>query len=128
LPESKNTLKRICKAHEHGKECEKQVETHLTALNFRLKSRRFKTPYAEVDLVFIRARCLLLVEVKSLGRLDFGLVRITWKQKDRLLRAREWFEGYFNCETALAFAYVLPSREIFIFNEAGEELNLKNEN
>lgn len=109
-------------------DCESAVEKFFCELGFALFSKRLRTPFAEVDLVFIKNQKTYLVEVKSLGRLDFSLVRISKAQKDRLLRARIWMEALWNRDAALAFAYVLHDGTIFIFNEAGEELNLKNEN
>ncbi len=97
-------------------------------LGFELFSNRLRTPFAEVDLVFTKNKKVYLIEVKSLGCLDFSLVRISKIQKARLLRARLWLESLWASEVTLAFAYVLKDGAIFIFNEAGEELNLKNEN
>lgn len=115
------------RAQVRGRACESAVEKYFLEKGFTLFSKRLKTPFAEVDLVFIKNRKTYLIEVKSLGQLDFSLVRISKAQKERLLRARIWIESLWNRDAALAFAYVLTNGEIFIFNEAGEELNLKNE-
>ena len=117
----------LTRAQIRGHECEALVENFFCNYGFDLFSKRLKTPLAEIDLVFIKNNKTYLIEVKSLGRLDFSLVRISRSQKERLLRARIWIESLWGRETALAFAYVLPNQTIFIFNEAGEELNLKNE-
>ncbi len=115
------------RAQVRGRDCESAVEKYFLEIGFSLFSKRLKTPFAEVDLVFTKNRKTYLIEVKSLGQLDFSLVRISKAQKMRLLRARIWLESLWNRDAALAFAYVLTNGEIFIFNEAGEELNLKNE-
>ncbi len=122
------TIPSQTRAQVRGRECESAVEKLFLENGFRLFSKRLKTPFAEVDLVFTKNHKAYLVEVKSLGQLDFSLVRISKTQKERLLRARIWIENLWNRDAALAFAYVLTNGVIFIFNEAGEELNLKNEN
>lgn len=129
LPELKSSLQTLSqtRAQVRGRACESAVEKYFLEKGFTLFSKRLKTPFAEVDLVFIKNRKTYLIEVKSLGQLDFSLVRISKAQKERLLRARIWIESLWNRDAALAFAYVLTNGEIFIFNEAGEELNLKDE-
>jgi Holliday junction resolvase-like predicted endonuclease len=136
LPESKNTseiqkIKRRYGAHELGEQSEEAVEKYFQSLGFQVWGRRLRTPYAEVDLVFCRIKeesikenQLYLVEVKSLGEQDFSLARVSRKQKGRLLRARLYFESRFECEVGLAFAYVLRSGQIILFNEGGELLTL----
>ena len=123
---SKSTYNKSSQAR--GLECEALIEKFLVRLGFELFSNRLRTPFAEVDLVFTKNKKVYLIEVKSLGCLDFSLVRISKIQKARLLRARLWLESLWASEVTLAFAYVLKDGAIFIFNEAGEELNLKNEN
>ena len=115
------------RAQVRGRDCESAVEKYFLKNGFSLFSKRLKTPFAEVDLVFTKNRKTYLIEVKSLGQLDFSLVRVSKAQKERLLRARIWIESLWSRDAALAFAFVLTDGQIFIFNDAGEELNLKNE-
>lgn len=83
---------------------------------------RWKTPFAELDLVFKKQNTVYIFEVKSLGSLDFGLVRVSGRQRQRLLNARNWLESQMDSEVSLAFAYVLPDNEILLFNFQGEKI------
>jgi Holliday junction resolvase-like predicted endonuclease len=105
-----------------GEQSENLVSEFLSRHGFYFVASRWKTPYAEVDLVFKKRDEFYIVEVKSLGKLDFGLVRVSAGQKQRLLRAREWLESQTGSGVALAFAYVLPDKEILLLNADGEAL------
>jgi Holliday junction resolvase-like predicted endonuclease len=101
-----------------GEQSENLVSEYLCQRGYS----RWKTPFAELDLVFRKENEIYAVEVKSLGRLDFGPVRVSARQRQRLFRAREWLESQYGCGVALAFAYVLPDKEILLLNIHGEEL------
>jgi putative endonuclease len=123
----KNIFKSTYQAHKKGFESENRAAVELSRKGFQLLATRWKTPFAEIDLLFEKdgdeGAELFMVEVKSLGRLDFGPVRVSRAQRERLLRAREWLENKYNCATALAFAYVLADGEILLLNAEGEELS-----
>lgn len=55
---------------------------------YRLWQQRVKTPFAEIDLLFVtpQKHCLM-VEVKSVTSTDFIPYRISLKQKQRQARA-----------------------------------------
>lgn len=52
-----------------------------------LKKHRYRTPFGECDLLFQKENYLLMIEVKSLSRVDdsFLVNRLHFKQRQRLL-------------------------------------------
>lgn len=71
-----------------GKSCEDLALQHYLSRSFQLIRRRWKSPFAEIDLV-LRAPTgeIVLVEVKSLKSVEYLHVRISRRQKQRLQRA-----------------------------------------
>lgn len=108
-----------------GEESEAKVLEFFIKQNFIHIASRLKTPFAEVDLIFKHRSVLYMIEVKTLSSLDFGLARVGYRQRQRLLQARLWLEGRENCDVALAFAYVLRDGQILLLNESGDELTWK---
>ncbi|MCB0364890.1 MAG: YraN family protein [Bdellovibrionaceae bacterium] len=96
-----------------GQYSEDVVENHLRKRGWSPQVRRWKTPWAEVDGVYVRRGQILLVEVKSrrsLSHLDRAISR---KQKHRLLRVLEnLVEVYPEKEILFHLAVVLPSGRI----------------
>lgn len=77
-----------------GLYCEELVLKHYQKNNYKLVKRRWKTLYAEVDLLLLNSQNqFVMVEVKSLHSFDFLPHRLSWKQKNRLQRAIESFAG-----------------------------------
>lgn len=80
--------------------------------------RRWRTPFAEVDLFFRKAPGrYLMVEVKSLGRWDFLVHRIGPRQKARLLRARDHLQSVLNARVELNWAFVRESGDILVIED-----------
>lgn len=69
-------------------------------------AHRWKTKYAEIDLVFYRPRfrSLLLVEVKSGAHKGFEFVRLGPTQRRKLLGTRKYLESFVpgGCELRVA--------------------------
>ena len=68
--------------------CEERVIHFYLNLGYRCLARRWKTPFAEIDLCLeTPEKEILLVEVKSVRSLDYLDCRLTLRQKRRLQRA-----------------------------------------
>lgn len=59
--------------------------------NWQLVTQRFRTPFAEIDLVFATPYGFALIEVKSLSGQEWSSFRLTRSQAGRLRRAHLWF-------------------------------------
>jgi Holliday junction resolvase-like predicted endonuclease len=78
-----------------------------------LIAERLKTPFAEVDLFFETPQQeLLLVEVKSLSRLDWMGMRLGVAQRNRLLRAAEYLAARWDRPLGLTIAFVFKDVQI----------------
>ena len=106
-------------SHKLGLEAEAIVEKHYLELGFRLLKRRWKTGYAEVDLLFRYPDCksgrhVLLVEVKKRSTLAFREWAVSARQKMRIRRAAQsLMEKGFEVECKLAFVDENSNLEIF---------------
>ena len=87
------------------------------AQNYTLLRRRWRSPFAEVDLVLRDAKgALLLVEVKSVLSLEFLHIRLTWRQKSRLKRCLLYCVER-NPNVSLELAVVSQRGEVLIFRD-----------
>ena len=79
--------------HKTGVEAENAVAEYLKLSGWSLIARRFKTPYAEVDILARdRAGVLFVIEVKKI-RDDFHDGIVSSRQLQRLRRASESLEA-----------------------------------
>lgn len=79
--------------HRRGEHSEDLVVGFFTSRQYVLKARRWKTPFAEVDLLFRhRDEGWLMVEVKTLDHFD-PLDMLSDAQLQRLRRAAEFVMG-----------------------------------
>lgn len=82
---------------ELGRKLEDLALQFYLSQSYDLKYRRYKTPFAEVDLIFTSPqKNLVLVEVKSKTRKGFEAFRVSKVQKERLKRAHQYFLGYYS--------------------------------
>jgi Holliday junction resolvase-like predicted endonuclease len=97
---------------QRGLTSEALAEKYFARYGWRIERRRWKTPFAEIDLCFVKGTERLLVEVKSMGALseDFIETRMSARQKDRLLKSRLWIEETFSCEVQAVVAFVRLER------------------
>ena len=99
-------------AHQRGWSSERFAEQFFFKKGWAPRARRWRTPFAEIDLCLYKriggTRLWLLVEVKTLseGSRDFLENRISFRQREKLLLAREWVEDRMGGEVALVAAYV----------------------
>lgn len=62
MPEPKRSI------YEKGLEGESMAEQHLCDKGFQSITRRFRSPYGEIDLIMLDADALVFIEVKSRTR------------------------------------------------------------
>ena len=118
LPGSKSSFCGKDKAHwthRRGMKSEVCVKKFFEAKGFELIHQRFKTPFAEIDLIFKSSSGnLLIVEVKSLSNQNFLEFRISESQKTRLRRAIIHLTDLMNCKVSLNWAFVSANGEVLI--------------
>jgi putative endonuclease len=59
------------------------------AKGYRILGFRLRTPLAEIDLLVIKGDVVAVVEVKRRANLDAAMDAVSWKQRERLLRAAQ---------------------------------------
>ena len=92
------------------------VAGQLRRWGWRLSRRRWRTPWAEVDLVLRQKRHLLLVEVKCLPSLERLSTAVSSSQKRRLQRVVENLAELDSVDQVeCVLAVVLPSQSIHWF-------------
>ncbi|HWU44027.1 MAG TPA: YraN family protein [Bdellovibrio sp.] len=104
-----------------GLQAESLVLSHYQNKNYRLLHQRVKTPFAEIDLLFrTPSGNLLVVEVKAANLSSFYGTRVSWKQKNRLLRAANFLNAQTQCLVEIHWAFVNDRRQITIFEDICE--------
>ena len=86
----------------------------LLGKGFRILARRCRTPYGEIDIVAVRGRRLVFVEVKRRAtRLD-GEAALSTHQAGRIARAAEFWVSrnprFRDCEPSIDAILVSPGR------------------
>lgn len=85
---------------------------------FRILKRRWRTCYAEVDLIVESVdHEIWILEIKSLSRFDFLEVRVSRKQKERLKRAHLFVQSRTLKPVRLALVFVDNRGEILIVED-----------
>lgn len=92
--------------HSKGLNSELRVIKQLQDLGWKLLNHRFKTKFAEVDLVFKKQNRVRIIEVKSVSSWDFASARLGKKQKQRLIQVFHYFQQRFSGELILELALV----------------------
>jgi putative endonuclease len=57
------------------------------AKGYRILGFRLKTPQGEIDLLVQKGPLVVVVEVKRRASLETALAAVTWRQRERLVRA-----------------------------------------
>lgn len=82
---------------QRGLEAEIRVEKAFTSWGWVISHRRWRTPFAEVDLVVTKNKKIFLLEVKSVVQFDeWTRFRLPPRQKRRLRKALEWYNAQGN--------------------------------
>ena len=79
------------RAQRWGLRAETWAAIWLTLKGYRILERRYKTPVGEIDLVVKRGSLIVFVEVKARATLDGARAAITPFQRQRILRAAEYW-------------------------------------
>lgn len=91
---------------------------YFLARSFRILKTRWRTPYAEIDLLVERSNGeLWIVEIKTLSQFDFLSVRVSRKQRERLKRAYIFVQSKTRRPVCLYLAFVDNSGEILLVDE-----------
>jgi len=86
------TERRIAReiAERRGRRAETLAALWLTLKGYRIVARNLKTPPSEVDIVAVRGRMLVAVEVKQRANFEACEESLNWATRRRLDRAAEW--------------------------------------
>ena len=87
----KSERKRRRRAENIGRRAEMVAQLYLRLKGFRCLEQRARTPAGELDLVVMRGRLLVFVEVKFRQQFDAGLWAITAASEQRLVRAANYW-------------------------------------
>jgi putative endonuclease len=72
-----------------GISAEGRAAALLIAKGYRILSRRFRTPYGEIDIVARKRELLAFVEVKARTSLDEAAYAVTPRQQQRIIDAAQ---------------------------------------
>ncbi|MBC7370115.1 MAG: YraN family protein [Bdellovibrionaceae bacterium] len=115
MPASKNTLHW---SHSRGVQAELAVANYFTKKHFVILKSRFRTVYAEIDLIVeSRDHEIWILEIKTLSSFDFLDVRVSWKQKERLKRAHLFVQSRTPKRVRLALAFVDRAGEVLVIED-----------
>jgi putative endonuclease len=78
---------------ERGREGEDWAARVLKKSRYKIVERNFRTPAGEIDIVARDGKCLVFVEVRTRGSVEFGLPQETViaRKRSRLCRAARWY-------------------------------------
>src|ERR1700759_4235710 len=96
-------------AFQTGLSAESRAAALLMAKGYRILTRRFRTPYGEIDLVAKRRNLLAFVEVKARATLDEAACGVTPPQQGGIINAAQaWLAAHpDHAEFELRFAAIL---------------------
>lgn len=77
--------------YEKGLAAETLAAWYLRLKLYNILERRFKTPVGEIDLIAVRGRTLIFVEVKKRDDCDAAAASINLKSRARITRAAELY-------------------------------------
>ena len=76
-------------ARRSGRRAEIFCALWLMAKGYRILGFRLKTPQGEIDLLVQKGSVIVVVEVKRRVSLETALEAVTWRQRERLVRAAQ---------------------------------------
>ncbi|MBI5115517.1 YraN family protein [Candidatus Poribacteria bacterium] len=78
---------------ERGAEGEDTATRALLKSRYRILERNFRTPAGEIDIVALDGKCLVFVEVRTRGSIEYGLPQetIVARKRKRLCNAARWY-------------------------------------
>jgi putative endonuclease len=88
-------MTRRSRANRSGLFAETIASLLLRLTGHRILARRYKTPYGEIDLVALKGRRLVFVEVKRRKTAEDAAWTLPAKQRRRIVRAAQyWLAGH----------------------------------
>ena len=75
------------KAYKKGHWAEFLCKVYYMCCGYRILSKRYKSPYGEIDLIATRGRSLVFIEVKARARVDQALESVRKTGRGRIERA-----------------------------------------
>lgn len=89
----------------------------LLKKHFRILKTRWRTVYAEIDLLAESPRGeIWIFEIKTLSHFDFLDVRVSRRQKERLKRAHMFVQSKTRKPVRLALAFVDKRGKVLVFD------------
>lgn len=85
------TRRKRAKIEQSGRIAEYFAAVHLLFKGYVPFKIRYKTRMGEIDLICIKGKMIIMVEVKKRKTLEEGILAITPKQKMRLYQAATYF-------------------------------------
>lgn len=86
------------KAYRRGLLAETLVALLMRLKGYRILARRYRTPAGEIDLIALRGRRLVFLEVKRRQRLQDAVWTVPTRQRRRILRAaQDWLARHGEC-------------------------------
>ncbi len=79
------------KAYEKGMWAEGLAAMYLTAKGHRILHKRYKTKGGEIDLIALKGRSLLIVEVKARAQMRDALEAVSSRSQKRIEKAALYF-------------------------------------
>ncbi len=87
----RETRARARRAERYGRLAEVLCALALRLKGYRLLARRHRTPMGEIDLIALRGRTVVFVEIKARRSVHEAAEAIRPRQRARILRAAEYF-------------------------------------
>lgn len=108
--------------HLRGLQSELKVAIYLSrSRGWILKAHRFKTRFAELDLIFEESTSngifIHIVEVKTCQKLAWQQHRLSSKQRLRLMRSRDFVESLWRCRVCLHLAVASQGGEVELLED-----------
>lgn len=98
--------------HQKGLRNEFLVEKDLRQRGWRIVAKRFKSPFAEIDLIVEKNKIVKILEIKSLSHQSFSNFRVSARQRVRLARAHQYFIEKWENPVEFQLAFVDPKGRI----------------
>lgn len=101
---------------EWGESAENLVQERYERFGYRLIRKRWRTPFAEIDLFMGNLQECVVIEVKRISRRGFVETRISKDQRRRLQRAQIFLQDRMRVDVRLVLALVDEDDKIVLFN------------
>lgn len=98
--------------HQKGLRSEFLVEVDLRRNGWRIIAKRFKSPYAEIDLIVEKNKIVKILEIKTISNNNFLNFRLGRDQRQRLAKAHQYFIEKWENPVEFQLAFVDPKGKI----------------